>query len=331
MVSVARVVVVGSVNLDVVYRVPHLPRPGETLLGADLSRLSGGKGGNQAHAAARLAADSLVRLLACVGSDPDAHQLRSDLEVAGVDLSGVVTVPGPSGTALIAVDEGGENTIVVIPGANRAWPIGMVDEFDIIPGDVVVVQLEVPFEVVDAVVTRAAAAGARVVLNAAPLDRRALSLLDRVEVLVVNEVEAAELFGYETDLDQDAVAALAAQTSTDLVVTLGARGVIIGYGSVPSGGAGSHAPELQGESIPAYPVDALDTVGAGDAFVGGLAVALAADAHLSTAAKWGSAAGALTTTVVGARLISLDRGAVEALAGPLGRRPGLSSPARGTD
>ena len=318
--SRARVVVVGSVNLDLVYRVPHLPRPGETLLGSDLMRLSGGKGGNQAHAAARLASDSVVvSMIACVGSDSAAEQLRHDLETAGVDVKGVLSVPGPSGTALIAVDAEGENTIVVIPGANGAWPADVVAGLDLQQGDVVVLQLEVPFEIVEAVVARAAAAGARVVLNAAPLDRRASTLLDRVEVLVVNEVEASELFGFDADLDRDAVGHLATETSTDLVVTLGARGVIVGR-------AGAEA-----QSIPAYPVEAIDTVGAGDAFVGGLAVALASGAPIDVAARWGAAAGALTTTVVGARHESLDRGAVEALAGPLGRPPGLSSPARGTD
>jgi ribokinase len=315
-----RVVVVGSVNLDLVYRVPHLPRPGETLLGSDLVHLSGGKGGNQAHAAARLAGDEVVvSMIACVGSDSAAEQLRHDLETAGVDISGVRSVPGPSGTALIAVDAQGENTIVVIPGANGAWPPDVVEGLDLQPGDIVVVQLEVPFEIVEAVVTRAAASGARVVLNAAPLDRRVSMLLDRVEILVVNEVEARELFGLDTALDRDAVSHLAAETSTDLVVTLGAQGVI-----VARRGAGA-------ESIPAYVVETIDTVGAGDAFVGGLAVALASGAPIDVAAKWGSAAGALTTTVVGARHESLDRGAVEALAGPLGVPPGLSSPPRGTD
>jgi len=296
----ARVVVVGSLNLDLVYRVPHLPRPGETLLGSDLVRLSGGKGGNQAHAAARLADDSVVvSMVACVGTDPAAEQLRHDLETAGVDVTGVLSVPGVSGTALIAVDEQGENTIVVIPAANAAWPAGVVDALDLQHNDTVLVQLEVPFEIVEAVVTRAATAGARVVLSAAPLDRRASTLLDRVDVLVANEVEASELFGFDADLDRDAVGNLATETSTDLVVTLGARGVIVAR-------AGAEA-----ESIPAYPVEVIDTVGAGDAFVGGLAVALASGAPLDVAARWGSAAGALTTTVVGARHEGLGRSAVE--------------------
>lgn len=305
--SSARVVVVGSVNLDLLYRVPHLPRAGETLLGADLVRLSGGKGGNQAHAAAKIAPPGVtVAMIACLGDDEGATLLRGDLAAAGVDVAGVQTVAGPSGTALIAVDDRGENTIVVIPGANGAWPESAVASIDMRAGDVVVVQLEVPFAVVETVVSRAAAAGARVVLNAAPLDRRATELLDSVDVLVVNEIEAAELFGFDAGLSADDIAGIAGGLATDLVVTLGARGAVF----APARG--------EATSLPAFAVDAIDTVGAGDAFVGGLAAALAASATLETAVRWGSAAGALTATVVGARHPGLDRKAIETLAGPVG-------------
>jgi ribokinase len=302
-----RVLVVGSVNLDLVYRVPHLPRPGETLLGAGLERLSGGKGGNQAHAAAKVApADVTVAMVACVGDDDAAAMLTGDLAAAGVDVTAVLSVPGPSGTALIAVDERGENTIVVIPGANREWPASAVAALELTETDVVVVQLEVPFEVVEAVTARAAAVGARVVLNAAPLDRRAAELLADVAVLIVNEIEAAELFGFDAALTEDDIAGIAGGLDADLVVTLGARGVVF----APAGGAVT--------SLPAFVVDAIDTVGAGDAFVGGFAAALAASAPLETAVRWGSAAGALTTTVPGARHPGLSRTGVETLAGGLG-------------
>lgn len=296
----ARVVVVGSVNLDLVYRVPHLPRPGETLLGGELARLSGGKGGNQAHAAARTAPDGVaVAMIACVGADEAGARLRTDLASAGVDVTGILDVSGPSGTALIAVDDEGENTIVVVPGANATWPAEAVDGIPIAVGDVVVLQLEVPFELVEAVVVRAAAAGARVVLNAAPLDRRASRVLDRVEVLVVNEGEAAELFGVDV-LDADAVAGAARELGCALVVTLGADGVLVAAGD-------------EVETLAAYPVDAIDTVGAGDAFVGALAAALASGESLRAAVAWGAGAGALTATVSGARHPALDREAVERL------------------
>lgn len=305
--SSARVIVVGSVNLDLAYRVPHLPRAGETLLGAHLQRLSGGKGGNQAHAAAKVAPPGVtVAMVAGVGDDEAGTLLRSDLAAVGVDIAGVRTVGGASGTALIAVDDDGENTIVVIPGANSAWPESAVTSIDLRSGDVVVLQLEIPFAVVEAVVARAAALGARVVLNAAPLDRRATELLGGVDVLVVNEIEAGELFGFDAGLDGDDVAGIAGSLETDLVVTLGGRGVVF----APAGGAAT--------SLPAFAVDAIDTVGAGDAFVGGLAAALAASATLETAVRWGSAAGALTATVRGARHPGLDLNAVESLAGPVG-------------
>jgi ribokinase len=296
------VLVVGSVNLDLVYRVPHLPRPGETLLGDDLVRLSGGKGGNQAHAAARVAPPGVrVALAACVGDDDAAGMLRSDLRSAGVDVTAVREVPGPSGTALIAVDEAGENTIVVIPGANAAWPDGAVHDLPLAPGDVVVLQLEIPFAVVTAVLARARAVGATVVLNAAPLDHRATELLHLVDVLVVNEVEARELFGFDGELDTASLAALT--SDCDVVVTLGARGAAL----VPAGG--------EVVMLPAYAVDAVDTVGAGDAFVGGLAAEWAASATLEQAVRTGSAAGALTATVVGARHPSLGRDDVDRLLG----------------
>lgn len=297
-------IVVGSINLDLLYRVPHLPRPGETLLGSGLVRLSGGKGGNQAHAAAKVASTGVpVAMVACVGDDDAATTLRGDLVAAGVDVSAVRTVSGPSGTALIAVDEQGENTIVVIPGANAAWPSSAVTALDLRPGDVVVVQLEVPFAVVAASVAHAAAKGARVVLNAAPLDRRALEVLGDVDVLIVNDIEARELFGFDTTPAADDVAGIAGDLDTALVVTLGAHGVLF----APARGTAT--------AQPAFPVDAIDTVGAGDAFVGGFAAALAAGAPLDIAVRWGAAAGALTATVPGARHHGLTREAVDALAG----------------
>jgi ribokinase len=306
-VTSGRVIVVGSINLDLLYRVPHLPRPGETLLGSDLVRLSGGKGGNQAHAAAKVApAQVRVAMVACVGDDEAATTLRGDLVAAGVDVSAVQTVAGSSGTALIAVDERGENTIVVIPGANAAWPPSAIAALELRPGDVVVVQLEVPFAVVQATVAHAAASGARVVLNAAPLDRRVLELLGDVEVVIVNDIEGRELFGFDTTLGEDAVAGIAGDLDTALVVTLGARGVLF----ASARGAAT--------ALPAFAVEAVDTVGAGDAFVGGLAAALAADLPLETAVRWGAAAGALTATVPGARHRELTREAVETLAGTPG-------------
>lgn len=295
--------VFGSVNLDLVYRVDRLPRPGETVLGDDLVRLSGGKGGNQAHTAARVLGASRTAFVGCVGGDPEGDRLVADLEAAGVDVSAIARVDAPSGTAIIAVDDGGENTIAVLPGANRAWPADAVERAPIAAADVVAAQLEIPLPIVDAAFTRARAAGATTVLNAAPLDRAVIPLLDRVDVLVVNEGEAAELFGFANEIDDAEIERTREVFAGDLVITLGADGAIV-------------APRDGGlERIPAFPVDAVDTVGAGDAFVGGLAAALADGATVREAAIVGAAGGALTATVVGARHPSLDRAAVDALIG----------------
>lgn len=299
-----RVVVVGSVNLDLVYRVPHLPRPGETLLGADLHRLPGGKGGNQAFAAARVAASGVtVAFVGCVGDDEAGRLLRDDLSAAGVDVGGAHVVSGPSGTALIAVDDVGENTIVVIPGANHRWPEDAVARLDVAAGDVVVLQLEIPLEIAEAVAARATEAGARVVLNAAPADARAAALARRVDVLVVNEVEAAELLGVAIPVEAAGLAAAldgaAAAAGGAVVVTLGARGALVALPGAPV------------RHVPAVPVDAVDSVGAGDAFVGAFAAALAAGEPPEAAVRRGAVAGAITATVVGARATALSRDDVE--------------------
>jgi Sugar kinases, ribokinase family len=301
---VPRVVVIGSVNLDLVTRVPALPRPGETVLGDGLARLSGGKGGNQAAAAARTAPDGVqVAMVACVGDDEAGTLLRRDLADAGVDIAAVGTVPGPSGTALIAVDPQGENSIVVVPGANAAWPDDALDAVALGSDDVVLLQLEVPFAIVETAVARASAAGARVVLNAAPSDPRVAGLLDRVDVLVVNEGEAAALFDLDRPLDVATAARLAADAGLALVVTLGSRGAVA---ASADGSVAEH---------PALVVEVVDTTGAGDAFVGALAAALAGGAALDDAVRWGTGAGAFATTAPGARHPGLSRNAVERLLG----------------
>lgn len=297
-VSSPRVVVVGSLNVDLVYRVEHLPLPGETLIGSGLRRLSGGKGGNQAHAAARLAGPGTrVAMIGGVGTDDAGALLRADLVGAGVDVAGVAAVDGPSGMALIAVDDDGENSIVVIPGANAGWS-EVAGEFG--AADVVVAQLEIPFGVVARALNRARASGARTVLNAAPLDRAVLGLLDQVSVLVVNEGEARGLFDVEGDLDDATVAGIRDRIPSELVITLGSDGVIVVTDRVTR--------------IPVLPVEAVDTVGAGDAFVGALASSLADGYTLVAAARHGAVAGALTATVHGARHPGLVRGEMESLA-----------------
>lgn len=294
-----RVVVVGSLNLDVVYQVARLPKPGETAVGTSLRRFSGGKGGNQAHAAARLALHGIrVSMIGGVGSDEAGSILRNDLLGVGVDVTGVAVVHGPSGTATITVDENGLNTIVVVPGANSGWT-NLTGQLG--PADIVAVQLEIPLAVVARALKRARGFGARTILNAAPLDRAALDLLPNVSILVVNEAQARGLFDLEGVVDEATVAAVLDRIPCELVVTMGPGGALV---ATPD-------PHLV-TRIRAFPVDAVDTVGAGDAFVGAMAAALADGDDLVTAARHGVVAGALTTTVHGARHPHLSRGVVEA-------------------
>lgn len=288
-----RVVVVGSVNHDVVVTVAALPVPGETVLATGMRTALGGKGANQADAAARTApAGVTVAMVGAVGDDDAGRAMRSALDSAGVDVSALRTVDGPSGTAIITVDEDGENTIAVVPGANAIWPdlatVGAVE-----PGDVLVLQAEIPLDVVAAAMTAGSDAGATVLLNAAPALPALAELLPLADILIVNESEAAALVGLQGVGDDALLAAAAGRT---LVVTLGADGAVVVEG-------GAHT------RIPPVPVEAVDTVGAGDAFVGALAAALAGGATLTDAARLGAAAGALTATAVGARHpeLSLER------------------------
>ena len=254
--------VVGSLNVDVVVRVPALPRPGETLLGTSVARLPGGKGANQAAALAALGVPAAM--VGAVGHDADGALCLASLP--GVDVSGVRRVAAPTGLALIQVDDAGENTIVVVPGANA------LTEAPAVVGDLLV-QLEVPLDVVAESVRRATGL---VVLNAAPAAALPSDLLAQVDVLVVNEGEAALL-----PADPP--------VRRGVVTTLGARGAVV------TGADGSRA------AVPAPAVAALDTVGAGDAFVGALVAALLDGHDLVEAARHGCAAGAIAVTRPGAR------------------------------
>lgn len=293
----SRVIVVGSVNHDVVVDVETLPAPGETVLARGMRTAFGGKGANQADAAARTAPEGVaVVMVGAVGSDDAGAAMRAALVAAGVDVSALRTVDGPSGTAIITVDSAGENTIAVVAGANAVWP-DVVVGVELAPDDVVVLQAEIPFEVIAATIAAADATGAAVLLNAAPAAPELAVLLPSVDILVVNESEAAALIGLQ-GVGDDAL-----RTAADgrtLVVTLGADGVVL-----VEGGAVTR--------IPAVPVEAVDTVGAGDAFVGALAAALAGGASLMDAARLGTAAGAITATAVGARHPELSVARLSAL------------------
>ncbi|MCY4422038.1 MAG: ribokinase [Acidimicrobiaceae bacterium] len=288
------VAVVGSANLDLVVEVATIPVPGETVLGGDLRRIPGGKGANQAVAAARLG--RRVAMIGRVGDDDSGTILTAALTSAGVDTAEVLTTDGtPSGTALIAVGADGDNAIVVSPGANgRLGPGDVAAAAGVLEAAaVVLLQLEVPVEAVAAAVSTARGT---VVLNPAPAPAAPLPLdvLDGVDVLAPNQTELAVLAGHSGlsaigDVDPDTAVALARGLPVaSVVVTLGAGGAM-----VVTGGKATH--------VPAPRVEPVDTTAAGDAFCGALADALADGADLVTAAEWAVRVGAAATLRHGAQ------------------------------
>lgn len=297
------VTVIGSLNQDIVLSVPSIPRPGETLLASRLETHPGGKGGNQAVAAAR--AGARVRMIARVGDDDAGRRLLASLAREGIDALTCATLNGvPTGQAFIPVAANGENCIIVAPGANaRLHP----DDLDLsdLHAAVTILQLEIPLETVLHATRLARATGACVILNAAPAATLAPELLEGVNVLVVNETEAEALCGAPVNglADAPGAARLLAAPGRAVVITLGARGAYWLDGN------------LDGVQ-PAFPVEPVDTTAAGDAFVGALAVALAEGATLAGAVRRGCAAGAITATRRGAQPSLPSRAEIDALAGP---------------
>jgi ribokinase len=309
------VTVLGSLNTDISLLVPHLPEPGETVLASAAATFgAGGKGANQAVAAARLGA--AVSMVGCCGDDEFGARLRAGLAAEGVGVTGLRAVPGvASGLALITVDPAGENSIAVAAGAN-----GLAGDLEVAaafaqPCDVLVLSAEIPVPVLGAALRRARADGVRTVLNLAPVPEGAPGLLAECPGwLVVNAQEAAALAGPgwkggggadargggqgdpdgappqdEAELGRDAAAGLAAGLGGGhVVVTLGAAGAAL---AGPSGTA----------AVPGFAVTAVDTVGAGDAFVGALAVALASGLGPADAVTAACAAGAAAATRRGAQ------------------------------
>ncbi|MBU6246097.1 MAG: ribokinase [Actinomycetales bacterium] len=299
------VVVVGSLNQDLVVGLQRMPDPGETVFGDRLERFAGGKGLNQAVAAAR--AGARVAMIGAVGSDDAGSWLRELVVGEGIDGSGVRSVAGPTGTAIIEVDHSGMNRIVVVAGANAEVDADHVQQalarLDEVA--VVLVQHEVPGDAVRAAMRFGRARGAITILNPAPA--RDIGDLDPadVDLLVPNEHEAADLAGLPTqDLQQAQGAAerLRGAGFRTVVITRGASGVIWS------------GPEGTG-SMPAFEVTAVDTVAAGDAFCGGLATSLAAGLPLPDALRRASAGGALAASASGAVPSLPDRAAIDSLVG----------------
>lgn len=297
------IVVFGSVNVDFVTRVPRIPRPGETTLGPDYQVIPGGKGANQALAARR--AGSQVVLAGAVGRDPFADIALGLLRQDGVDCSRVASVDAPTGAAFISVEEQGENAIVVASGANRLVTAAQLDDHPWGTGDILLLQREVPEEEGLVAARAARAAGARVVLNAAPAGHVAPELMAALDVLIVNEHEVTIVGGGLglTGEPDDLARAIDAERGVSTIVTLGAAGVIGWTGGIR-------------RTAPALPIRPVDTTAAGDTFCGAFAAALDQGFGFTTALARGAAAGSLACLVAGAQVSLPFKAAIdEAVAG----------------
>ncbi len=304
--------VFGSLNMDLVCRTPRLPQPGETILGTHFATLPGGKGANQAVAAARLGA--ATAMVGRVGKDDFGQQLIQGLQSAGVDASGVV-VDGnaPTGVAAIAVDDAGTNTIVVVPGANGQVNSEDVDRLtaQLQFGDMLLLQFEVPLPAVMAAAKAAKARGVTVIVDPAPArSDLPADFFTSVDVLTPNQVESSQLTGMPiTDIPTATKAArqLVKQGIGTVIVKLGEQGAVVATADDTF-----HQPALA--------VKAVDTVAAGDAFNGGLAVALAEGMALAEAAQFATAVAAASVMVPGAQASLPERSRVAALQAGLQHR-----------
>jgi len=274
------IVCFGSLNHDLVLPLARLPLPGETLAARALAGARGGKGHNQATAAARLGGS--VAMVGAVGRDDAGAALRGGLAADGVATDHVVTVDGPTGTAVCLVADDGANAIVIVAGANGTVSAALAESAapELGAAELLLLQGEVPVDASVRAAELARAGGGRVVLNPAPVPDGVERLLVVADVVVANEGEAA---------------ALGLRPDVDVVVTLGGDGV-----------------RVRGRDLPAYPATVRDPTGAGDAFVGGLAVALSEGADLVDACRFGAAAGACAVEVVGAEPSFPSRAAAEA-------------------
>jgi ribokinase len=278
--------------MDLVTRAPRLPVGGETLIGHSFATVSGGKGANQAVAAARLGAQ--VAMVGCVGNDDYGVQLRDALLAEQIDCQAVSTVADSSGVALIVVDDNSQNAIVIVAGANGAMTPAVIDRFDAVlqAADVIICQLEIPDATVGHALKRARALGKIVILNPAPASRPLpADWFAAIDYLIPNESEATVLSGLQVDsLDtaESAASRLIAMGAGKVIITLGAQGSLFANGQ-------------SFEHFPAPKVKAVDTTAAGDTFVGGFAAALANGKSEAEAIRYGQIAAALSVTRAGAQ------------------------------
>jgi ribokinase len=294
------ITVFGSINLDLIGGVERLPRPGETVAGTSFATAPGGKGANQALAAAR--AGAAVRMAGAIGRDAFAEPALALLRSGGVHLAGVRAVEAATGVALILVDSTGENVIAVIPGANGTVGEANAAGLEFSPDDVLLLQLEVPVAAIEAVARRARQSGARVLLNFAPYRAAALSLLQYATHLIVNESECAliaDASGCGAADTEGQAAAVADKYRITVIATLGKDGAL----AVENGRV---------KRVRALPIQSVDTVGAGDTFCGYLAATFTEGLPLSEALVLASAAASLACTKGGAQPAIPSRAEVRA-------------------
>lgn len=297
------VLTVGSINMDLVVKVNHHPEPGETILGLDHEAHPGGKGANQAVAASRLG--QKVRMVGRLGADAFGEQLLQGLQSEGIDTQWIERLDLPSGVAFISVDQKGQNSIIVAPGANQQLSPENLQLRAFDNAEVVLLQLEIPLATVREAARLGKSAGATTILNAAPAGRLVASDYKFVDLLVVNEVEAAMLLGKNRPQDPTEALALAADFLNlvpTVVITLGEQGTVW-----RGGRAEGHQK--------AFRVSPVDTTAAGDAFLGTLAASIAENKPLEAAVRWACAAGALATTKAGAQSSLPMREDIERLLG----------------
>jgi ribokinase len=303
------IVVVGSLNMDFVVTVEHLPAPGQTVLGRDFQMIPGGKGANQACAAARLGANSvIVRMVGRVGYDVFADHLKASLSAAGVDVSAVhATRAQATGVALISVETSGQNSIVVASGANHALVASETEAMRSVfrGARFVLFQLESPLDTVAAALKLARAEGARTILDPAPAMPLPVELLANVDILTPNETEASLLLGLPPGRVSTSNAAALARSLRErgpkaVVLKLGDQGCFYCDGETELFSA-------------AFPVVARDTTAAGDTFNAALAVALAEDRGVAEALRFANASAAISVTRMGAQASVPARGEVDAL------------------
>ncbi|MFP3897469.1 MAG: ribokinase [Anaerolineales bacterium] len=288
----SEIAVVGSLNMDLVVRTERMPRPGETVHGRGFTTIPGGKGANQAAAAAKLGAG--VEMVGRVGEDDFGTSILDNMRAQGVGTSYIVRdAEAPSGIAMIIIDRAGENSIVVAPGANGQVTMQDVRAAQKILAETpyVIMQFEIPLSMVRETIALASQFGSRVILNPAPAYPVSSNFFKGLYCLVVNETEAETFTGLTVDdLDaaQEAGRVLRERDIPVVVITLGANGALL-------------LTEEQIAHVPAHRVDVVDTTAAGDAFVGGLAVGLLRGLEVAEAVRYATCAGTLATTVLGAQ------------------------------